>query len=225
MAESNLDIITKIQKVLALANNNPSMEEGQTAMVLAQKLMIENNISMSDVSITEIKIKEVVDEIIEESTKSKWWHSNLACVISKNFKCATYIHRNRKDGLTNIKFVGLKNDVELAKQVYLYAIKIISYNCKKYIISESRTRISTKGIKNEYLLGFLQGLTDKFAEQIKNNNWGLIIVQDPIVQDVINKLHLKKGTRTKITTSGSEFDRKNGYKDGKNFQHVSGNLE
>jgi hypothetical protein len=224
MVENNSDIITKIQKVLALANNNPSAEEGQTAMLLAQKMMAENNISMSDVSITEIKTREVVNQAVEESKMSSWWHQNLAVIIADNFKCSAYISRQHRTGITSIKFVGLKNDVELAKQIYLYAIEVISYNCKKYVVSEKRTRISTKGMKNQYIIGFLEGLKDKFAEQVKNNNWGLVIVKDPAVQDVVNKLHLKNGGKNRITINGSEHDRYTGYNDGKNFQNVSGRL-
>ncbi len=108
MTELNPKLISKIQKVLELANNNPSVEEGQTAMLLAQKLMIENNITMSDVSITEIKTKEVVNQAVEESKVSSWWHQNLAVIIAENFKCKTYISRSHRIGITSIKFVGLK---------------------------------------------------------------------------------------------------------------------
>src|SRR3972149_1093942 len=182
MTELNPELISKIQKVLALANNNPSAEEGQTAMLLAQKLMMENNITISDISIGEIKTKEVVDQAVEESKMSSWWHQNLAVIIAENFKCTTYISRSHRVGITSIKFVGLKNDVEMARQVYLYAVETVSYNSIKYV-SSNKTRISTRGMKNQYILGFLSGLRAKFAEQVKNNNWGLILVKDPAVQD------------------------------------------
>ncbi len=216
------DVITKIQKVLALATNNPSIEEGQTAMLLAQKMMLENNISVSEVE-EKIKPKEVVDQSVEESTRSLWWHQHLAVIIANNFKCGTYISRKRNLGMTSIKFVGLKNDHETAKQVYLYAVQVISYNCKKYVLQNS-DRISNKGIKNQYILGFLDGLKDKFAEQVKNNSWGLVIVKDPIVDSALKNLHLKSGGRRNITTNGSEQDRNSGYRDGKNFNMISGNL-
>lgn len=218
------DLITKIQKVLALASNNPSAEEGQTAMLLAQKMMAENNISISDVSVTEIRTKEVVDQTIEESKMSSWWHQHLSSIISKNFKCAVYISRNRNTGLSGIKFVGLKNDVELAKQIYLYAVETISYNCRKYVSDKKRIVISTKGMKNQYILGFMDGLREKFAEQVKNNQWGLILVKDPIVDEKVKSLNLGKYKNHTINTNGNEQDRYNGYKDGKNFNIISGKL-
>ncbi len=222
MTEPNSDIITKIQKVLALATNNPSIEEGQTAMLSAQKIMLENNTSMSAVD-EKIKTKEVINQPILETKMSKWWHQHLAVIISDNFKCGVYIRRKKSIGITSIRFVGLKNDVETAKQVYLYAVEVISYNCKKYVLQNS-DRISNKGIKNQYILGFLDGLKSKFVEQIKNNNWGLVIVKDPVVDSALKDLNLKKGGRRNITTNGNEQDRLNGYKDGKNFNVISGKL-
>ena len=218
------DIIIKIQKVLALASNNPSIEEGQNAMLMAQKMMLENNITMSDVSISEIQTKEAVDQTILSNSRSSWWHQNLAPIIADNFKCFMYRNRNRISGITSIKFVGLKDDVETAKNVYLYAIEVISYNYRKYV-NENKDRISTIGIKNQYILGFLDGLKDKFAEQVKNNSWGLMIVKDPIVKEAYDKLHLKSAGRRTIMTNGNEQDRLNGYRDGKNFQPISGSLK
>ena len=186
--------------------------------------MMENNITISDISIGEIKTKEVVDQAVEESKMSSWWHQNLAVIIAENFKCTTYISRSHRVGITSIKFVGLKNDVEMARQVYLYAVETVSYNSRKYV-SSNKTRISTKGMKNQYILGFLSGLKEKFAEQVKNNNWGLILVKDPAVQDVVDKLNLRQNNGSRhIRTNGSDEDRNRGYTDGKNFQHVSGKL-
>ncbi len=216
------DIIIKIKKVLALSTNNPSVEEGQTAMLLAQKMMMENNITMSDVSVSEIQTKEAIDQIVSSDSRSPWWYQGLASIIVKNFKCFMYISRNRIDRTTSIKFVGIKNDVETARHVYLYAIEVLSYNCKKYM-NKNKDRISTNGIKNQYILGFLQGLKDKFEEQVKNNSWGLVIMKDPVVEEAHAKLHLKSARRN-ITINGNEQDRLNGYKDGRNFQPISGNL-
>lgn len=220
---TNSNIIEKIQKVLALASNNPSAEEGQTAMLLAQKMMAENNISMSDVSVTEIKTKEVVDQVVDSSRRMSWWQNHLGGIIADNFKCGIYINKNRREGTTNIKFVGLKNDVELAKQIYLYAVEVISHNYKEYVRKNS-DRMFTKGIKNQYILGFLEGLKEKFSEQIKNNTWGLVLVKDQLVDKALKDLNLRKAGKTTININGNELDRYNGYRDGKSFNLISGKL-
>lgn len=230
MAESNSDIIIKIKKVLALANDNPSVEEGQTAMLLAQKMMAENSISMAEVNTIKNYKKEVIDQVIEESSKSAWWHQSLSTIIADNFKCFVYTNRKhiftdkKFEGVTSIKFVGLKDDVELAKEVYLYAIEIITYNYKNYV-KQNSDRLSKKGIKNSYIWGFLDGLRDKFAEQVKNNSWGLIIVKDPEVMNAFKNLRITIGGKRSVHMNASEQDKNNGYKDGKNFQYIAGKLE
>lgn len=46
---SNEKLIEKIKNLIQLANDNPSDEEGQTALLLAQKLMLKNNIALAEV--------------------------------------------------------------------------------------------------------------------------------------------------------------------------------
>jgi hypothetical protein len=224
MTENN-DIITKIQKVLALASNNPSEEEGQTAMLLAQKIMIENNLTMSDV-VSEIKTKEVINEPIFEAQKTSWWQHNLSSIIAENFMCAIYVNRNKYYKKTTFRFVGIKSDVETAKHVYLYAVKIITNNCENYIRNyiNKHPKTSIKGVSNQYIWGFLQGLKDKFKEQIKNNSWGLVVVKDPIVDEEFSKLKIKNGSIRNVRTNGNKEDEINGYRDGKNFIMISGEL-
>lgn len=45
----NEKIIEKIKNLIQLANDNPSDEEGQTALLMAQKLMLKNNIALAQV--------------------------------------------------------------------------------------------------------------------------------------------------------------------------------
>jgi hypothetical protein len=226
------DIIEKIKKVLALASNNPSAEEGQTAMLLAQKMMIENKISMVDIEKSGIQQKDVNSISGVEAPTLKWWEKQLGIIIAENFKCITYIYTQRIASVVNgkyvikrtktLKIVGLKDDAELTKQVLLYAIEVLKSSFKKYVRKNS-DRLFKKGIKNQYIIGFLDGLKDKFAEQVKNNGWGLVLVKDPIVNKTIEDLKLEKGGKSTVITNGSESDRKNGYNDGRNFQYVAGN--
>lgn len=223
MTDNKEAIISKIRKVLALATNNSSKEEGENAILIAQKMMIENNIVSSDIK--EIQpTKEVTDEIGYSAKKSKWWHNNLASIIASNFKCFVYIeHLRYLVSITNIKFLGLKEDVELAKAVYLYAITFIDYSSKKYA-QEHKENGSTSEIKNQYILGFLAGLRVKFADQIQKNNWGLIIVKDALVITAQKKLHLRSFTSSNARMGFDSNARDAGYTQGKQFTPIMGNL-
>lgn len=47
-------IIEKIQNLLELAYDAPNDEEGQTALLMAQKLMVKHNLSLSDLEVQPI---------------------------------------------------------------------------------------------------------------------------------------------------------------------------
>lgn len=131
-----------------------------------------------------------------------WWYKNLASIIAMNFRCYPYISNGQS---SSIQFIGLKEDVEIAKGVYLYAVETICYNCDKYVDErKEETTDKPQRIRNAYIFGFLSGLRDKFAEQIKQNQeWGLILVIDPEVNKKVHDMHLVKGRggRVKVTSN------------------------
>ncbi len=89
---SNEKILEKIRKVLAKANNNPSAEEAETAMLIAQRIMVENNLCMDDVILTEgseIK-KEAVEVTMSDKMRLAWCEKDLTNVIAKNFRCKSF---------------------------------------------------------------------------------------------------------------------------------------
>ncbi|MCW1031095.1 DUF2786 domain-containing protein, partial [Streptococcus anginosus] len=51
----NNKVIFKIQNLLELAYDAPNDEEGQTALLMAQKLMVKHNLSMNDITTTQTK--------------------------------------------------------------------------------------------------------------------------------------------------------------------------
>ncbi len=215
-------VISKIRKVLALAINNPSEEEGENAMLTAQRLMAENNIVSADIKEV-AETKEIIKGVGNSVKKSVWWHGNLALIIANNFRCYVYISKNRSSGTTQTIFLGLKGDVELAKEVYTYAITLIDHTSKKYA-QENKHLGTTTGIKNQYILGFLAGLKSKFDEQVKNNNWGLIIVKDTLVTQAHAKLHLGFIKPSRMRASYNDTARDAGYIQGKQFTPIAGSL-
>lgn len=86
---SNKKIIEKVRKILAKANNNPSMEEAETVMLIAQRIMVENNLCIDDVNLTEVNEirKEAIEVKLSDKMRLSWWEKNLSGIIAKNFRC------------------------------------------------------------------------------------------------------------------------------------------
>lgn len=219
--ENMEDIIRKIKKCLALANDGKSSDESDTAMLLAQKLMAKNNISMQDVEYQkENHTKNVVEGSGTEYTKLQWWMKSLANTIGENFRCYSFI-RNW-EGKTKIIFLGLETDVAICKVVYEYAVDSIKFFSDMYIKMRGvgGKRGTTIAIKNDYIAGYLLGLKDKFKQQIEKEGWGLVLVKDALVVRELEKLNISKGKPLKRKTNGDTEAREKGYNDGKNFSHT-----
>ena len=80
------NIISKIEKLLALAGNNPSETEAQAAMLKAQKLMAEHNLDLAQFKDKPQEKKEAIKDYVEGYHNTNWAIS-LAKVICDNFRC------------------------------------------------------------------------------------------------------------------------------------------
>lgn len=159
-AEKREKMIDKIKKMLALAENNPSMEEGLSAALQAQKLMAKYNIHEEDVTLEEIK-----DEICSVFTQQKHnshllsWRKTLASIVAKNFRCKCYLSGQ------DVVFRGYKKDAEIALEVYL-SLYTIGNQLASKAYAEQKERIGTgKGAYTSYVTGFLTGVDEGLSVQ------------------------------------------------------------
>lgn len=223
--------IQKIKKCLKLAENNPNQNEAENAMLMAQRLMALHNIEARQLNLVELE-NNVVDTNITDYAKMPWWKKSLSVIIGNNFKCEAYINV-KSGGLARICFIGRKTDVDIATEVFHFAIKSIEYNANKYVeiyklkqeALHGKKPRNTVSIRNQYINGFLQGLQDKFRKQIEEEQWGLVLVKDDAVMEAIRLKNLQKGNRQKVTMSDNPEAFVKGYKAGNEFEVASGFIE
>lgn len=205
----NEKIIHKIQCLLELAGNNPSEKEAQAAMLKAQELMVKHGIEASQVEKKEEKKAETVFIAGNQNTA---WAIRLANVITSNFRCSVL----RISGY-GFYFIGLKDDVAIARGVYLFASQVLEKNMKKLRCQYRKAGKPTDGISQDYALGFIIGLQDKYRQQVKQNDWGLVLVKDELVVRETERLKdpNKKGYQAKSKTRrGDAGVYAQGYHDG-----------
>lgn len=208
-------LLAKIHNLFKLAEGNQNANEAQNAMLKAQQLMAQNGIEQSEVHQI-LKPKEVLRENITEVGRLSWWEKHLSMVIGKNFRCEIYISKACAGG--SIVFLGLKDDVQLAKMVYNFASKAIENDTVKFVKQYKKYNVVYNvGIKNDFILGWIKGIDSQYKEQVNKNNWGLVLVKDPLVQSEINKMHLRKGTRSSITRDHNDNAYGNGFERGSKF--------
>lgn len=217
-------ILSKIQKALALAKNNSSAEEAQNAMLLAQKLMLKHNLSFDDVDVHQESKKEI-QEVEALRTKVQWWQKILADIIANNFWCytytSTYYHR------TSLFFVGMKDDARVAAEVFHMANDSIKYFSLLYM---KRKEIKRKWkrkytLKNDYIMGYLSGLNEKFKEQVKVEAMEVLLVKEDVLNEYFEKQDIEVRSIKATNTSGDGSAILEGYIEGKRFDYGRHKIE
>lgn len=213
------EALKKIKQCLALAESD-NIHEAQSALLMAQKLMIKYRIT-EDEATKEEDIEKLVKTISIISNKARlmWYETSLASIIADNFKVVSYSSGSRERG-KNLNYMGLEEDVEIAQEVFAFALERMKKIANKKVKDiESKDNKYKSSFRNDFYRGFIDGLDKAFKEQVEKNSWGLILVVDAVVLKEVNKLNLKKVKKTGIPPKFSN-DKKlynEGYKDGKNF--------
>ena len=182
------EVIVKIQKLLALSKSS-NENEAQNAMLKAQKLLIKYKLSSQEVESYSKENVKLEDLKTEQKFRGKSWKGNLARVIADNFRCFIYYNTGNYK-VHRVCFYGKEEDVIIANIMFEYAVKWINLEGNKLVkkMKQDKRRKHFDGIKNDYALGFIFGLEERFKSQIKENKeWGLVLQKDQVVVDSYTK--------------------------------------
>ena len=119
-------LIEKIKKLLALGTNNPNVHEAQVAMERANKLLRENDMSMTS-------ILDLESEEVGESTGKnvQLWTKYIYSAVSELYHCdyfTQHVTRTRKEHVV----VGTASNRTTAILIINYLIKSINNEVKAY---------------------------------------------------------------------------------------------
>jgi len=169
-------IIEKIKKVLALAENNPSENEAIAAALKAQKMMAEYHIDEKEL-FEEIKEEEILGVRAEVGGRNQKWRIILGLVLAKNFRCKCLGDYDK-----TLVFFGYREDAEICSQVYQTMYKI-GVRLSDKLKRQERERWGTaKGVRNTFCMGFVDGIRSELEKQCT----ALMIVTPKEVTDKFN---------------------------------------
>lgn len=213
MNDNNDKIIEKIKKLLDLANYNPNKNESIAAALKAQQLMAKYHFNSHDIEDVEIT-EEIIDKEVFVGKGNKW-KLQLASIIGKNFCCKAY-----KRGSERVVFYGYEKDTEIASSVFSYLFKTGNKLANKEYITVKKeledaygyTFGGTKGVKNQYLLGFFAGIETVLDKQCTAL---MLIVPEEVEKAYLEKSKDFKGVaNTYLNYRYSEKIFNNGKRDG-----------
>lgn len=179
-------ISNKIKDLMKLARDSPNDEESQTALLLAQKLLLKYNLNLAEINLDQ-DTSEIGKIQANTANRMPWWQVKLHAILARNFRCESIIQRNVSKGKTTLIFFGYESDTKVALDTYKATSSYLEYRL-------DQIRKSKKGVKykNSYLSGFLSGLNERFKQQVKELNKFELTLQVPIeVKNEFAKQNLK----------------------------------
>lgn len=207
-------IIEKIKKLLALGESS-NENEAKVAMLKAQELLAKHKLSMKEVKKFKIYNSAIKEKISDVSFTKAKWKAELAYLIAENFGCYCYF---KSRGTNTIAFFGREEDIIVCNIVLEYAVDCINSVVKRLRYQYSKDGYSTKGLENDYALGFISGLNEKFEEQKKaNQEWGLVLVKDKEVVEAHDQIEFKRKIDINTKYQGYKDAYIKGCEDGKKF--------
>lgn len=212
-------ILRRVKGLLLVAEGNANVEESHTAFLQAQRMMVKYGVDPSDIT-TDDEIKEILDKGATEYKRLFWWERRLASIVSNNFRCKHYYHNRYFDGKSQvqrqIRFIGSGNDAELAEEMYRLVVDAIKFYTNRYIKMNgiSGGRANTMQEKNDYMKGFINGLENKFDEQISDQEWGLVLVISEEVERKYDEVVTGKALPINVPKTRSHESYLHGYEDG-----------
>ena len=179
-------ISNKIKDLMKLAKDSPNDEESQTALLLAQKLLLKYNLNLAEINLDQDN-SEVGETQANSANRMPWWQVKLHAILARNFRCESVLQRNVSKDKTTLIFFGYESDAKVALDAYKATLNYLSYRLEQI-------RKSKKGVKykNSYLNGFLSGINERFKQQVKELNKFELTLQIPIeVKNELSKQNLK----------------------------------
>ncbi|WP_028125758.1 DUF2786 domain-containing protein [Eremococcus coleocola] len=183
----NDKILDKIKNLLTLAEDGNNDEESQTALLMAQKLMLKYKISQNDLSSR--GKQEIVIRSLSVYKRIFWWEKVLVKIIADNFRVMFYIQSHRLPYQKNVGrklvLMGYPEDVDLAYEMFYLAEDAMKFYASQYINGQVRPKTASQKsrLRKTYYQGFLDGLKDKFEKQkadlIKENEKFALVIQTP----------------------------------------------
>lgn len=119
-----MEIKDRIAKLLALAES-PNENEARAALLKARELMAENKLRPEDCQ--KAHSRKVRRENVDVAcSKTKYqWAVDLSAIIAKHYCCRAFRTHWGGKRMYQIGFVGLEDDFEICKRIFLYAFDCI----------------------------------------------------------------------------------------------------
>lgn len=223
------NVITKIQKLLKLQYNAErigSTGEAFQAAKMVKKLLMEYNLSMSDIDTSDGQESVTMSKSEEKSSGSMFgnhWKFALLGVIANNNLCHAYRRISGK-----MFVIGTKENTVIVNEFYEYLVKVFRRLAEEHwaetirqIEKEHGPRLRTEqtdkameAVRRKYIRSYLEGVPIGLQENYDSmkptsQETALVLCHDQMINDYVNENFEWSDTKTrkrKRTVYGDAFD-------------------
>lgn len=168
------DVIERIKKLLALAEDEGATEaEATAAALMAQRLIAQNDVEQWELHVA---AEEPIETCASSPARSRWrWR--LAEVVAPAFRCRYCGNTERTgwwaDNIKRIEFYGYRTDAKAAAITFDFLYKV---GCR---LARRASRGKAHGTYNAYVLGYVEGIRGELEKQTQ----ALMIVVPPKINE------------------------------------------
>lgn len=152
------EIVKKIEKLLALAGNNPNEHEALAAALKAQELIAKYNVSIDCLGAK--KEMQKIGTARHTNGKGYKWRYRLAEIVARNFRCKVFLLNN-----VDVVFYGYESDSKAALATFSFLFKVGNKLSAKYCNEYKKTHVNANGVRNTYLKGYCAGIANALDAQ------------------------------------------------------------
>lgn len=219
-------LVDKIKALLNIAGADIKNEnECANASSLAQKLLMEHNLSMADVLVgseQDNKPEAIIQDEIElqlNSIEGVEWRTSLAGAVARGYNCECLYKRHRRR--VRIFFIGAETDLAICKDVYAWLSEQIWHLQENVVVRWNKGLIDADCSRGAYRRSFLMGCVETIESRLSHDkaqmrkDYGekceaIILRAEALVEAKVKELH------PKVTTHNQrEYKSYNGYADGR----------
>jgi len=166
----NSKIISKMKKLMAMAEGSANENESMTAARQLQVLLAKHNISMSELDTPEEDKEEI--ESSYESHKCRPWKRVVAISIAKLYFCDMYFCR-LGNGKSNYFFVGTETNRTFAMQIFKMVVSSIEKESRKQ--SKEIYGKEDSSFVNSFWTGAMHRISQRCSDMVEEAKRGEIV--------------------------------------------------
>ena len=207
-------IITKIEKLLRLAENQDGTPEGETAAKLAHRMMAAHAIDMASIDLDKQAELDPIERQGME-VRTSVWRRDLASYLARHCNCRISYTSRRGRGAQRIHMYGHRTDIEVLRYLYEICERQIERSARQYVNSLDSywyDRGDKKSMGNDFRRSATQGLWSKLAEIRKDTKaenaegFALVVSRKQRVDDWVNEQYtFGKGRHTQYNHNSEGY--------------------